>query len=186
MQQDHTTSDTHPTTPPFSAGTGPRRLNWQRGLQRCPCTFFLMRSVRQTGNRPRPRAPCPLLRCVAVAVVLRGGGRGGVGGVVVAVWWWCVCVFVCCVCVLCLYWDGRCRLWLGRVSTTLHCTYHALPPHHLRHQSFFSFSFSFASLFLQCVMFSRVFCALPRLGIRSGRVAVHGCRAGLWISLLAT
>ena len=50
--------------------------------------------------------------------------------------------------------------WLGRGSTTLHCTHHALPPH-LRQQSFFSFSFSFGSLFLQCVMFSRVFCAFP-------------------------
>ena len=48
--------------------------------------------------------------------------------------------------------------WLGRGSTTLHCTHHALPPH-LRHQSFFSF----ANLF-----------SPP--GVRSGRAALHGCR----------
>ena len=34
-------------------------------------------------------------------------------------------------------------------------------------------------------MISRVFYALPLPGVRSGRSALHGCRAGLWISLFA-
>ena len=60
--------------------------------------------------------------------------------------------------------------WLGRGSTTLHCTHHALPPH-LRHHSFFSF----ANLFAVRDVLARLLCPSPP-GVRSGRAALQGCR----------
>ena len=76
---------------------------------------------------------------------------GVIGRWVALVWWWCEEE------VGEVGWWCELVGWLGRGSTTLHCTHYALP-HHLRHQSFFSFA-----NFLLCVMFSRVFCVLPLL-----------------------
>ena len=70
--------------------------------------------------------------------------------------------------------------WLGRASTALHCM-HYVSARRLRDASA-----SFAKfVFVVGDVFARLLCPSPP-GIRSEREALHGCRAGIWISLLAT